>query len=210
MSAVDRFAPPLHPANPQNKTCLQLFRPVSLKNEVLGICFPMTICVPGRKSCFEYVEGILIAWLGSQSYHLHFSSTSQCGGLNSLTLVVFPDHFTRRFFCCERSLRERIRYLFLAGNPLALLPFYRQRTIRGCGPQLAILDDLEISKADRAAAAEVVIKEQGLLHDAASLGACSSSSSRQTADMGGTFLAAGKGDGDWLVDMVHFSVQVMR
>eukprot|EP00752_Nemacystus_decipiens_P003651 g3365.t1 len=47
-------------------------------------------------------------------------------------------------------LSERLRHLFLAGNPICLLPAYRERVLSGsCGPGLLVLDDLPVSAGER-------------------------------------------------------------
>lgn len=47
-------------------------------------------------------------------------------------------------------LGESLRHLFLAGNPICLLPAYRERILRGsCAPGLLVLDDLPVSAGER-------------------------------------------------------------
>lgn len=45
-------------------------------------------------------------------------------------------------------LGKSLRHLFLAGNPICLLPAYRERILSGsCGPNLIVLDSLPVSAA---------------------------------------------------------------
>lgn len=93
----------------------------------------------------------------------HCCSTCQTALRSSLlhghvlyTYVGFP---TKQFpgpllRCLTSPLGERLRHLFLAGNPVCLLPAYRQRILSGgCGPGLLVLDDLPVSASERGLAA---------------------------------------------------------
>lgn len=53
-------------------------------------------------------------------------------------------------------LQDNLRHLFLAGNPICLLPAYRERVLGGkaCGPRLLVLDDLPVTVTERRSAAE--------------------------------------------------------
>ncbi|CAN0365659.1 unnamed protein product, partial [Laminaria digitata] len=47
-----------------------------------------------------------------------------------------------------------LRHLFLGGNPLSLLPNYRERVLSGFGPDLLVLDDMHITRSERSAATD--------------------------------------------------------
>lgn len=94
-----------------------------------------------------------------------------------------------------------MRHLFLAGNPLALLPFYRERVLRACGPSLVVLDDLRVSTGDRASAGDIQTGQdtaESSLH---------SPSSGLTPE-GSTPASEGMTRDMSTLDTVHFSVRV--
>lgn len=80
--------------------------------------------------------------------------------LSSLDLSSLRLALRRSFFS---PLGESLRHLFLAGNPICLLPAYRERILGGsCGPGLLVLDDLPVSASERglvAAAAAAAVTD---------------------------------------------------
>jgi len=94
------------------------------------------------------------------------------------------------------SLGDTLRHLFLAGNPICLLPAYRQRVLRGgYGPGLVILDDMPVSLAEQRSAAAAAEAATGVASTPEESGQeCRS----QARDMSGRRA----------LDLVHFEVKV--
>ncbi|CAM9415359.1 unnamed protein product, partial [Ascophyllum nodosum] len=97
----------------------------------------------------------------------NWSRASPRGGLSSVSLLhkKFPalQHLDLSWnhlcdldgiFTPLRSIVETLRHLFLAGNPVSLLPLYRQRTLILCGPGLQILDDSPVTQEELSSAKE--------------------------------------------------------
>lgn len=96
--------------------------------------------------------------------------------------------------CSPRPLKGKIRHLVLCGNPVGLLPFYRERVLGACGQQLLVLDDLRIGIDERADGVENV----ELLHELECVEDDSASRGTQEGNRGGYGGA---------LNMVHFSVK---
>lgn len=110
-------------------------------------------------------------------------------------------------FALFSPLKDTLRHLFLAGNPICLLPAYRERVLRGSyGPGLLVLDDLPVSVAEQRAATA-----------AAAAAAAASGVPSTPEDDAGREMPCGRlfqdEGGRWrgrggALDLVHFGVKV--
>lgn len=96
-------------------------------------------------------------------------------------------------------LKETLRHLFLAGNPVALLPFYRERLLIAFGPQLVVLDDLKVTAEEQSG--RVLVAHEGIGGARRQEARPKSLRTLVPGDSRGT---GGCGEGS---DMVHFSLK---
>lgn len=117
--------------------------------------------------------------------------------------LILPARLSPSFI--SSPLGESLRHLFLAGNPICLLPAYRERILRGsCAPGLLVLDDLPVSAGERCLVAAAAATATAVTN-ADAQGGQEASRNRTAVRHGGHARTSHEALG-----VVHFGVKVWR